>query len=429
MNKFFILLKKEIKELMTVEMLLPLIIVIVLFMFVGNVIGKETDKAKDVKQNIVLIDQDQSTTSKLVKDTVGQTLNIEEANDLTTEKALEKAKKDKKSLLLIIPAGFEQSVVNLEPKQLEVYSIITNFSFLGAKNYQTITTSLAAINNALSNQLIEQNTKLDPVKLKSPMATKDFVIIGDRQANTNPIEVMTYISNQTTFIPIILFMVIILAAQMIATAIASEKENKTLETLLAAPVKRTYIVVSKMAAAGIVALLSSGIYLFGFRSYINGISGGQMSASSPGMAEAVKQLGLSFSPTNYVLLGLALFFGILAALSISLILGAFAQDVKSVAGLTSPLMILVAIPYFLTLFLDINSMSPAIKYAVYAIPFTHSFLAAPNLLLNNYMPIIWGILYQFAFFVVFVLIAAKIFSSDKIMTMKLNFNKKKKSVN
>lgn len=428
MNKFWILLRKEIKELMTVEMLLPLVIVMVLFMFVGKTISKEQDKNKSVKQNIVLIDQDQTATSKIVKDAVGQTLAIEEVNNITTDQALERAKKDNKTLLLIIPEGFEKSVANLEPKQIEVYSIIKNFSFMGSQNYQVITASLAAINEAISNQLIEQNTTLDPAKLKNPMQTKDFVVIGNKQANTNPIAVLTYITNQTTFIPIILFMVIILAAQMIATAIASEKENKTLETLLTAPIKRTYIVVSKMAAAGIVALLSSGIYLIGFRSYVNGVSGGQLNTTS-NIADAAGQLGLSFSPMNYVLLGLALFFGILAALSISLILGAFAQDVKSVAGLTSPLMILVAIPYFLTLFVDINSLSPGLRYLVYAIPFTHSFLAAPNLLLGNYMPIVWGVLYQFAFFSLFVFIATKIFSSDKIMTMKLNFSKKKSVLN
>ena len=425
MNKFLVLIKKEIKELLTLEMILPLLITIVLFMFVGKIIGQEQDKANETKQNIVLIDNDNTSMSGLVKDTIKQSLNVEEnTSGDNVDSILQKAKNENKSLLVVIPSGFQQSVSNLEPNKIEVYSIIKNFSFMGAKNYQVITTSLSAINNALSDQLIKQNTTADPAKIKSPLAINDFVVVGDHKANTNPNEIMGYISTQTTFIPIILFMVIILSSQMIATAIASEKENKTLETLLTTPVKRTYIVISKMAAAGIVALASSGIYIFGFRSYINGISGGAMNTSSSNVSGAINQLGLNFTPENYVILGISLFFGILAALSISLILGAFAQDVKSVAGLTSPLMILVAIPYFLTLFLDISSLSPAVKYLVYAIPFSHSFLAAPNILLGNYMPIIWGILYQFAFFVVFVIIATKIFSTDKIMTMKLNFNKK-----
>ena len=428
MNKFLVLLKKEIKELMTLEMILPLIAVAVIFMSIGNMVGKEQDKAKTNKQDIILIDQDKTETSDLVRQTLDKTLNIEELQNTTTDVALETAKKENKSLLLLIPSGFETSMMSSEPKQIEVYSVIKNFSMMGTKNYETISLSLSAINDALSNQLIAQNTNIDPSKLKNPMQSKDFVIVAGKQAPGNPIQIMSYITNQTTFIPIILFMVIILAAQMIATAIASEKENKTLETLLTAPIKRSYIVITKMSAAGIVALLSAGIYLVGLRSYVNGVSGGQLSSSGT-LSETINQLGLAFTPTNYLLLGLALFFGILAALSIALILGAFAQDVKSVATLTTPLMILVMIPYFLTLFLDINSLSPALRYLVYAIPFTHSFLAAPNLLLHNYAPIIWGILYQLAFFVVFVMIATKIFSSDKIMTMKLSFKKKRSILN
>ena len=50
----------------------------------------------------------------------------------------------------------------------------------------------------------------------------------------------------TIYIPIVLFVAVIFASQMIATAIATEKENKTLETLLSYPVTRTSIVTSKM---------------------------------------------------------------------------------------------------------------------------------------------------------------------------------------
>ena len=179
-----------------------------------------------------------------------------------------------------------------------------------------------------------------------------------------------------------------------------------------------------MAGAGLIALLSSVIYMFGFRNLMNGASSGQLSAAAAS-SDAIQALGLTLSTQQYMLLGVSLFFGILAALSIALILGAFAEDVKSVAGLTSPLMILVAIPYFLVMFLDINSLSPIMRYLIYAIPFSHPFLAAPNLFLHNYTAVIYGIIYQAIFFIIFVLIAARIFSTDKIVTMKLNFGKKK----
>jgi ABC-2 type transport system permease protein len=69
-----------------------------------------------------------------------------------------------------------------------------------------------------------------------------------------------------------------------------------------------------------------------------------------------------------------------------------------------------------------------IQIIVYIIPFSHTFLAAPNIFLQNYGIIFIGAAYQFLVFIVLAIVATKIFSSDKILTLKLNFSKKK-SVN
>jgi len=65
MKKFFVLIKKEIQELLTLQMLAPLLIVILVFVFMGKIIGKETAKTKSA-QPIVLSDLDDSSTSKKI---------------------------------------------------------------------------------------------------------------------------------------------------------------------------------------------------------------------------------------------------------------------------------------------------------------------------------------------------------------------------
>lgn len=426
MRSFYILLKKEIRELTTLQVILPLLITVLLFAFIGKVMGKEQTKLQQKKQEIILVDNDRTASSALVRSALESNLRVnivETTTDINGE--VEKARLSDKSAVVVIPSGFETSLKEMKPKQVELYSIFRSLSFSATKSYEAIIGSVAAINNALSNQLISQKIEGDPNKIKNPLAIKDYTVIGNKQAQISPTAIAGFVSAQTTFIPIILFMVIVFASQMIATTIATEKENKTLETLLTTPVGRKAIVASKMVGAGIVALLSSIIYMFGFRYYMEGVTGGALNTSQLGVKEAVESLGLAFSPENYVVLAISLFFGILAALAVSLILGAFAEDVKGVASLMSPLMIVVAIPYFLTMFLDINTLSPAIKYLVWAIPFSHSFLAGQNLMLGDYLPIVYGIGYQLLFFIVFLLIATKIFSTDKIVTMKLSFGRKK----
>jgi ABC-2 type transport system permease protein len=345
----------------------------------------------------------------------------------TAEDGIAEAKKKNVTVVSEIPAGFEESIKNLQQKEITNYTILKNFSVLSAQQTSILKNLLAALNNYTSNQIIVAKTSFsNPELLKNPIKTKDIVLVGSKRAEVAPEAVINFIMQQTTFIPIILFIVIIFSATMIATTMASEKENKTLETLLTVPVNRRYIVLSKMMAAGLVSLVSAAFYMFGFRSYINGLSGGAMSAgTTDAVKTAVNQLGLTLGWTQYALLGVSLFFGILVALAIAMILGVFAEDVKSVNGIITPLMFLVLIPYFLTMFLDINSLSNGIKWAVFAIPFSHPFLAAPNLFLGNYMVVIYGIVYEAIVFLLFLSIATWIFSTDKIVTVKLNFNKKK----
>jgi ABC-2 type transport system permease protein len=214
-------------------------------------------------------------------------------------------------------------------------------------------------------------------------------------------------------------LVIILAAQMIAASIAGEKENKTLETLLSTPVARGALVTAKMMAAGIVALVSAAAYMVGMKSYMGGILGAS-GGTSAAVGQAIQKLGLVLDLRGYVLLGLSVFAGIMVALSIAVILGAFAEDLKSVQILIMPLMMVVLLPYLITMFIDINTTSPVLKWLIYAIPFSHPFLAAQFIFAHNFTMVVAGIIYQFALFLVLATVAARIFSTDRILTMKLN---------
>lgn len=426
MKKLFVLIKKEIRELLTPQMFIPLLAIMLVFVFIGKVIGKEAAKTQ-VAQPIEILDLDNSATSKGVIEILKQSnLNPDVADSGDVQKIMNEAKQKNEKAVLVIPKGFEDGINNLLPQKIEIYSILKSFSFAGSRSDALLRTALALANENLSNQLLSKSAaKINPATIKHPLQENNFVVVGQKQANISPAAVSGFISSQTTFIPIILFLVIVFASQLVAVSIASEKENKTLETLLSSPVSRQSIIAAKLLAAGIVALLASVVYLFGMRYYMTGLTSGSMQITIDAATKAaIVQLGLTFSAGDYFLLGLSLFFGILAALSVAIILGSFAEDTKNAQGVIAPLMILILIPYFLIIFLDISSLSPALRWLVYAIPFSHPFLAASNILLGQYQSVWLGILYMALFFVVFVYIASRIFASDRIFTMKLSFKKK-----
>jgi ABC-2 type transport system permease protein len=75
---------------------------------------------------------------------------------------------------------------------------------------------------------------------------------------------------------------------------------------------------------------------------------------------------------------------------------------------------------------DINTLPIAIRMAVYAIPFTHTFSAMNNLMFGNTAIFFGGLAYQFVIFVICMFFALRLFKSDKILTVSLNFGQKSK---
>jgi ABC-2 type transport system permease protein len=140
--------------------------------------------------------------------------------------------------------------------------------------------------------------------------------------------------------------------------------------------------------------------------------------------EVVQKLNLRFTTDSYILLGISLFLAILCALALATILGVLTEDLKSAQSASFPLVFLVLIPYFLTILSDINSLELPLRVIVLAIPFTHPFLASQNLIFGNYAVVLYGILYMLVVFMILVFIAGRIFSTDRVLTMKLGFRKR-----
>lgn len=426
MNKFWLLLKKELRELLTPQMLVPFILVMVVFVVIGKVAGKQLENQSTTKDQVLILDLDKSDLSRSALKNVGKISSVVDSTSTDASQIVDEMRTRQIMVALVVPHSFSTEISSGLPAKVKTYSLLQNFNVTVLKKTSTLASVVGTMNDSASNYLISIASPTSaPEKLKNPVVVEDYVSAKGKVVAGNASVVLGYITQQTNFVPVILFIVIVFAAQMIATAVATEKENKTLETLLSLPVSRRAIVTAKMLAAGLVSLLMAGIYMYGLKNFIGGTGSTVSTVGGSSGAQIAQSLGLAFTTSGYLTLGLVLFLGILLALAIAMILGAFAEDAKSAQSVIAPLMALLMIPYFATLLLDISQLSPAIRDILYIIPFSHIFLAAPNILLGNNGFVLWGVLYLFVLFVIFVMIAAKIFSSDLILTMKLNFSKKK----
>jgi ABC-2 type transport system permease protein len=424
MNKFSNLLFKEIRELINKQLIMSLVMMVVIFYFIGEMAKSEMKKAA-ATQTISVLDLDQSGLSQgLAASLKTANFRVEWSQARDPEAAVQAAKQGETYILLVIPKGFEATVSRLEPTEISTYTFLRSFSMGGMRKSEILRAVITATNSYLSNDILKKKIPdVPPDVLKSPIKSKDYILVKDKMAEGSASAISGYVFSQSFIIPIILFFIIFYSSQMVISAIAMEKQNKTLETLLTVPISRTFVVTTKMLAAGIVGLLSAGIYMIGMKSYMGGITGDIR--ASDAMSGVIKQLGLTLSGKGYVLLGIALFFAILCGLAMATILGVLAEDFRSAQTLMLPIMLMILIPYLLSFFADVQSLPLPAKLLILAIPFSHPFLAAPNIMLGHYSAVIYGILYMAVVFLVLVVAAARIFSTDRVLTMKLRWGKKK----
>lgn len=429
--KFRNLLKKELSELITPQAIFSMIFTMVLLIFMGQIMGSAMEEGFDTSEiNICNMDNTEFTEKVLSQlEEKGSKPNMVTISG--EDYAAELERLDLNSII-VISEGFADSIlVEKKPAELRYVSEL-GIGFSGTMSSVSASDSVSAILDTATDEILLQTYGMDAeeiARIKEPVQTVEFTAFSGKTANISAMNLSSVLMMQSMIAPFVIFFLLMMASQMIMTAISTEKIDKTLETLLSAPVPRITVLMAKLVAAVIVALLNALSMMIGFIFYMTGMMGNvtdmvqtetTAAAEATGalnVAEAMNALDLSLGVGEYLLFGLQLFVTVAIGLAISLILGALAEDAKSVQNLTMPIMIMVMIPFFITMFMDVNEMSMGIKAVMYIIPFTHSYLAISNLMAGNMLLFWGGFAYQVVFFAVCMFFAVRIFTTDKIFTM------------
>ncbi len=441
--KFINLLKKELAELVNKNMLLGLVVTVAIFMMLGGImkttINEAVDESRNVTINICDRDKTEFTESileameKVNKDpdsNVSAKINIIECEG--DDYAAILADNDISSLV-IIPEGFTDSLDKKDQPELISVSRMTSaatMSNIDAGNEGAINLIKQCISSTIAADtgMDDQQYKL----MEEPVILTENTVVDDKDARISQDSIMSKIMMQNMLLPIIVFVLIMMTSQMLMSAISNEKIDKTLETLLSAPVSRLSVIGAKMLAAAVVALLNAAVYMVAFSTFVSGATDevtrtvSEAAGTSITVDQALEQLGLNLGAVDYILIGVQLFFTIMICLSVSIMLGALIDDAKNVQNMLMPIMLCAMVPYIISMLADINSLPMIFRVIVYAIPFTHTFTAVPNLMFGNNMLFLGGLIYQIIVFLICIFFALRLFMSDKLLTVSLNIGQKSK---
>lgn len=436
--KFANLLVKELRELINPQMIIGLVVSVVMLMMMGNFMGSVMDEAVSGEQEAYICDEDKTDFTREIIDKVSKmenvTLHETELNGQTYQELINNLGAES---VIIIPEGFtEKAFDDDNTTDIELVNHLKSISISSTISGTMSENIVSSLKNTACNILLEQKygvNEKDIEKVKNPVTVKSITVVGEKSAEVDSETLVGMATSQGIIVPLVVFIMVIFAAQMIVSAISTEKIDKTLETLLSAPVSRMSVLGAKMLAAAIMAIINAVVYMFGFSSYMGKMmTGTGISPDTLGSAveqtntisSAMQELGLQMSASDYVLLGMQMFMTILIALSISLMLGVLVNDPKAAQTVITPVMLMAMIPYLVSMFSDVSELPILLKIFMWIIPFTHTFNATKNILFNNMGEFWAGFAYQFVFFAGCMLLATRLFASDKIFTVSLDFGGK-----
>ena len=421
----FNIIVKEVKELVRdPKILLGMIIVpLIMFPLMGFAIQTSMEAAEESMGNVsmAVMDLDKGPVAENLTNFL-TTLNVRivEVDDLNLTEAVNYVEQSNLTGLIVVPPSFSDNITDGLKAELDVYTVFRGGGIAESTSSSAISALLKTFEEYLVVQKVgEKFPGEDPETVLDPIEMAEKSIIKGKDVNIPPDVLFGLMMSQSLGMPIGIMMLLIFAMQLAATSVASEKEEKTLETLLTLPVNRFTILVGKLTGSIIVAVVGAVAYIVGFSYYMGSFMGVMPSENGVDLAA----IGLAPTLISYLLLGASLFMALLSALALAISISIFAEDVRGAQALVGPLSILLIFPMIFTMFTDIYALPFPLMIVLLAIPFTHPMLAARAAFTGDYLTAIIGIVYVTIFTVAVLYIAARLFGTEKILTARLKFRK------
>jgi ABC-2 type transport system permease protein len=400
------IVKKEFKELFVLSTILPIVVIAIVYGSAGNMIGNVQESIKE-KPVIGIVDMDDGNFSGIAMSVLTENAKVV-YNGSDAGEGLQEVRKENGVALLAIPENFSQNIYANHPGEIEIYWIMKGAGMMDSISSGAVEGLIQAVNQEISKTLIQQGSSSDPALVLAPTKRVETTFFkGKEIKGLSPSTLSNMLMSQSIVIPIVVMMLVIMAGASVISSMGLEKENKTLETLLTLPVRRSHIVIGKMVGSALVGLIMAAIYMLGFSRYMTSFQ-----ISDVNLAD----FGLALGMPDYLLVGISLFVALLAGLSLCIVLGTFAKNYRSAQALVFPITALALIPTFIIMLKDFDTIPAVLRILVFAIPFSHPMMAMRALMLDNYWLVIGGIAYTAVFMVVMVGVAVRIFNSDRLLT-------------
>lgn len=420
--------KKELKEILTPGAVMSIVVVMLMMCCIGVLINGEVSDASKLSSIGIVNGDEEGEYSDLAIEYIKEVYINNGVDGADIDKyvvILDAEYGDNNAIIAEVQEKGLSSAIAFDPDfseditagiagTIEKYYVYNNGGIFSTTTSAVNEVLIGYVNTYFSNLLIEANVDnpdysseflLNPIDQSVDLTD----INGTVYEGITPYQISTTLMGQTMMIPLIIMIIIIMIGSIVISSMGNEKENKTLETLLTLPIKRTTIVAGKLLASALVGLIYGLAYMVGMMFYMGSITSG---ISGVNLAD----YGLSLDITDWVMLGIMVFLSIMAALGMCMILGAFVKNYKAAQTMTMPISVLAMIPMFVIMFVGWGKLPIIGQIILFIIPFTHPMMAMNNLMFGDMTLVLGGIAYLIIFSLAMIAVTVKIYNSDVLLT-------------
>ena len=345
--------KKELKRIFTdkrlvfTTMILPALSIYLMYSLLGNMI---TNRIGDVEENIpkVVIIQGPESFKTYVSNN-----NLNSYYDFNWQDKLDQLDHNKDlvlegdlELLLVFDDNFDQAVINFEkPNVNRFYNQVEDYS--------------SQARFTMDEVLAQYENHLLGLRMGSPDLVEIFQVNKDiREASLHDDRKATGKGLSILFPMLIAIFLFSGAMSVGPDMIAGEKERGTMATLLVTPVKRETLVMGKVIALSIVAIVSSASSFIGIIASMP--SAGQMFAR-----DGINMSALKFGVKEYVFLGAIMLSLVGLYVSLVCLVSILSKSIKEANTYMAPIYMFVMISGFSTMYFDGTVSTPRFLILVY----------------------------------------------------------------
>lgn len=305
-------------------------------------------------------------------------------------------------VILTIPQGFSRNLSSLgERAFLEIQRIPG--SPRAERLLQDLYSELSRISSHISMLRIEALARragesVDPSSVRDPLLVllTAYIAPSGREISGEEAARLT-IARLLSFS---LVFVATPATTYVVDSILGEKERRTLEILLMAPLRKRDLIAAKAISSSAVGLLAALIEVAAVIVFLSIIARG-----SPGI----------FDPGLVAVSGLAVYLTILATLALSLPVIVRSATVRTAQIYSSTITIIASSIFFSALFVDIERLPQPVGAILMIAPYTHSVLIIRLFASGDLLGSLIHAVLLAGFSAVFIILSARLLDEEKIL--------------